>query len=96
MVPGRNSQLYISKINGVADFVPQSYLIWTFQELHGLIRKENGMEDIKVFFTLSIYQLQKQNIKISKTFFIKSFLCPDCENMELLCLGINNSCIEMN
>lgn len=80
-LPERKNLVYMSKTDGVALFVSKWYLLRTLKELHGLVRKENEMEDIK-FSSLSRYiSSKKQYIQIIKKV---SCLLPDCENMELL------------
>ena len=79
-LPERKNLVYMSKTDGVA-LVYKWYLLRTLKELHGLVRKENEMEDIK-FSSLSRYiSSKKQYIQIIKKV---SCLFPDCENMELL------------
>ena len=59
-LPGRNSHMYLGKIDGVAQFVPKQYLLWTFQELHCLIKTGIAMKNYSIFFTLLIHQLHKR------------------------------------
>ena len=59
-LPGRNSHIYLGKIDGVAQFVHKQYLLWTFQELHCLIKTGIAMKKYNIFFTLLISQLRKR------------------------------------
>ena len=80
-LPERKNLVYMSKTDGVALFVSKWYLLRTLKELHGLLRKEHEMEDIK-FSSLSRYiSSKKQYIQIIKKV---SCLFPDCDNMGLL------------
>ena len=88
-VSGRNNQLCMGKVNGKSQFSPKQYLSWTFQELHSLIIKEAGMEGIK-FSSLYCYRKSKGYTQVSKIPEV-SCLCPDCENIELLCVGIKHA-----
>lgn len=94
-LPGRNNQVYLRKVDGVSQFLPKRYLLWTFQELHNLLKNEENLDDIRLSSLYRYIKTKKQFIQLSKIPEV-SCLCPDCENFELLCQGINNCCPDVN
>ena len=84
-LPGRNKQVYLGKIEGVSRFLPKKYLLWTYKELTTLIQQEDeDLANLK-FSTLYRYTNSKKEYVIQSKIPEVACLCPDCENLELLC-----------
>ena len=96
-LPDRNHQVYVGKdVNGDRQYRTKKYLLWPYQEFVGLLQTEDDEELSSITFsTLYHYVSPKKEYvgrsKISQV----NCLCPDCENVELLCTGIKKCCERM-
>ena len=69
---------------------------WTYQELLGLIQTEDHEELSSITFsTLYHYVSPKKEYIGRRKIPQVNCLCPDCENVELICTGINKCCESM-
>ena len=76
-------------------FLPKKYLWWTYKELTTLIQqKDEGLANLK-FSTLYRYTNSKKEYVIQGKIPEVACPCADCENRELLCMGITQCCVEM-
>ena len=96
-LPGRNHQVYVGKdVNGDCQYQNKEYLLWTYQELVGLLQTEDDEELSSITFsTLYRYVSPKKEYVRRSKIPQANCLCPDCENVELLCTGINKCCESM-
>ena len=97
-LPGRNNQVYIGKNEqGESLFKPKKYLLWTFNELYGILNKEedDNLSNLK-FSTFYCYTRSQKEYIIQSRIPEVACLCPDCENVELMCEGIGKACDEID
>ena len=82
-LPGQNHQVYVGKdVNGDHQYQTKKYLLWTYQELVGLLQTEDDEELSSITFsTLYRYVSPKKNSLVGARFHSP---CPDSENVELL------------
>ena len=69
---------------------------WTYQELLGLIQTEDDEELPSITFSTLYHYVSPKKEYISRRKIPQvNCLCPDCENVELICTGINKCCESM-
>ena len=91
-LPGWNHQVCVGKdVNGDCQYQTKKYLLWTYQEFVGLLQTEDDDELSSITFsTLYCYVSPKKEYVGRSKILQVICLCPDCENVELLCTGITN------
>lgn len=92
-LPGRNNQIYMGKDDqGEKIFKPKKYLLYTFNQLHTLVQKQEDPDLAGLKFS-TVYRFIRENkdyVGHSKIPHV-TCQCPDCENMQLLIHGVNQA-----
>ena len=91
-LPGRDNQVYMGKINGEKIFQPKKYILYTYNQLHSLIKKNDDpdLANLKFSTTYRYIRDNKDYVGYSKIPHINC-LCPECENICLFVQGINKA-----
>ena len=92
-LPGRNNQVYIGKSeDGEKEFRTKKYLLWTFNELLSILKKEKDTDLSSLKFS-TVYRYVKANKEFVMQCKIPQVacLCPTCENYVLCAEGINKT-----
>ena len=82
----------MGKINGEKIFQPKKYILYTYNQLHSLIKKNDDpdLANLKFSTTYRFLRDNKDYVGYSKIPHINC-LCPECENICLFVQGINKA-----
>ena len=93
-LPGQNPHVYVGKdVLRDRQYRTKKYLLWTYQELVGLQQTEDDEELSSITFSTLYHYVSPKKEYVGRSKIPQvNCLCPDCENVELLCI---NKCCEM-